>query len=136
MIVYDKLWKFLETKDMQKTDLLNVVSSPTLAKLGKNENVNVSVIATLCTFLQCQPSDIIENIETEEEKEKREKYNALVNQMCESLYKLIQSSCDKSGKTLNEQWNEYLEKMSPKRRNSPNFRVIKQYIDNRIKNLE
>ena len=60
MIVYSKLWTLLEKKGMKKTDLLKVVSSPTLAKLGKNESVNMKVIEQICDYLDCQPGDIME----------------------------------------------------------------------------
>lgn len=62
MISYGKLWILLESKGMKKTDLLNVVSTPTLAKLGKNENINVSMIGKICDYLDCQPGDIMENV--------------------------------------------------------------------------
>lgn len=50
---------------MNKIRLLNVISSPTLAKLGKGENVNTSVILKICLYLHCQPVDIMEVIEEE-----------------------------------------------------------------------
>ena len=37
MIVYTKLWLLLKERGMKRTDLLNVISSATLAKLGKND---------------------------------------------------------------------------------------------------
>ena len=40
---YNKLWKLLIDKDMKKKDLqaLSGVSSATITKLGRNENVNM-----------------------------------------------------------------------------------------------
>ena len=66
MLVYTKLWLLLESKGMKRTDLLNVISSATLAKLGKNENVSAKVLGNLCDFLQCQPGDIMENVTKEQ----------------------------------------------------------------------
>ena len=60
MISYRKLWKLLYLRGMKKISLLGVVSSPTLAKLGKDENVTVETIGKLCEFLDCQPGDIME----------------------------------------------------------------------------
>ena len=60
MIRYNRLFALLAIKGMKKTDLLNVVSTPTLAKLGKNENINVSMIGKICDYLDCQPGDILE----------------------------------------------------------------------------
>lgn len=62
MISYAKLWILLMQRGMQKTDLLKVVSSVALAKLGKNETVFVSTIDRICDFLHCQPGDIMEYI--------------------------------------------------------------------------
>ena len=50
-------------RGMKRTDLLKpkgILSSPTLAKLGKNEIVSVEIIDKLCDFLDCQPGDIME----------------------------------------------------------------------------
>ena len=62
MISYNKLWLLLEERGMKRTDLLEVVSTPTLAKLGKNENINVSMIGKICDYLECQPGDIMQNV--------------------------------------------------------------------------
>lgn len=51
---------------MKKTDLLQCITSPTLAKLGKNGNVQTDSIANICKFLKCQPEDIMEYREIEE----------------------------------------------------------------------
>ena len=45
---------------MKKTDLLNVISSPTLAKLSKDEIVRTDIIDKICLFLHCQPENIME----------------------------------------------------------------------------
>lgn len=50
-------------RGMKRTDLLKpngVLTSPTLAKLGKNENISIDIIDKLCEFLDCQPGDIME----------------------------------------------------------------------------
>jgi len=63
VIVYNKLFAILAMRGMKRTDLLKpkgILSSPTLAKLGKNEIVSVEIIDKLCDFLDCQPGDIME----------------------------------------------------------------------------
>lgn len=60
-IKYYKLFDLLNRRGMKKTDLLEVISAPTLAKLSKGKTVTTEVIATICTFLDCQPGDIMEN---------------------------------------------------------------------------
>ena len=60
MIVYYPLWSYLRYYGMNRVRLLNCISSPTLAKLGKNENVDIETINKICAYLDCQPSDIME----------------------------------------------------------------------------
>ncbi len=62
MIKYYKLFIFLDKKGMKRTDLLRIMSSVTLAKLGKGESVTTDVICRICNFLDCQPGDIMEYI--------------------------------------------------------------------------
>lgn len=61
-ISYKKLWKLLIDKDMKKKDLqtLSGISSATITKLGRNENVNTEVLQKICIALQCDISDIME----------------------------------------------------------------------------
>ncbi|MDE7300182.1 MAG: helix-turn-helix transcriptional regulator [Lachnospiraceae bacterium] len=60
MIRYNRLFAVLNAKGMKKTDLLAVMSSPTLAKLSKGEPVRTDVIDRICRFLGCQPENIME----------------------------------------------------------------------------
>ena len=62
MIKYYKLFDLLNRKGMKKTDLLDIISSPTLAKLSKGDIVTTEVIQKICDFLDCQPGEIMENI--------------------------------------------------------------------------
>lgn len=64
-ISYKKLWKLLIDKDMKKKDLQRAagVSSASITKLGKNENVNTEIIEKICVALQCDVSDIMEVID-------------------------------------------------------------------------
>lgn len=45
---------------MSKISLLNCISSPTLAKLSKNQVVTTSTIDKICTYLDVDPGDIME----------------------------------------------------------------------------
>lgn len=65
-IKYYKLFDLISRKGMKKTDLLKIISSPTLAKLSKGEIVTTEIIQKICDFLDCQPGDIMENIKKEE----------------------------------------------------------------------
>lgn len=61
-ISYKKLWKLLIDKDMRKEDLrLKAgISTNTMAKLGKNENVNTDILVKICSALNCDIADIME----------------------------------------------------------------------------
>lgn len=62
MMRYYKLFDLLSRRDMKKTDLLEVISAPTLAKLSKGESVTTDVLCKICAFLDCQPGDIMEYV--------------------------------------------------------------------------
>ena len=65
---YKKLGKLLIDKDMKKTDLRKAagISSSSLAKLGKDENVTTDVLLRICKALDCELDDIAEIERTEE----------------------------------------------------------------------
>lgn len=65
---YNKLWKMLIDKRMNKTQLrkLTGISTSTLAKLSNNEKVSLDVIERICKALNCQPSDVMEYVEDNE----------------------------------------------------------------------
>ena len=59
---YKKLWKLLIDKDMNKGDLqrLTGISTSSIAKLTKGENVQTDLLARICCSLDCDISDIVE----------------------------------------------------------------------------
>lgn len=61
-VSYKKLWKLLIDKDMKKKDLRKAsgISTASMAKLGKNENVNTDILVRICKALDCDISDIME----------------------------------------------------------------------------
>jgi DNA-binding Xre family transcriptional regulator len=63
-ISYDPLWVTLIRKGIKnKTELLNFISSGTLAKLSKDQEVSMSVLIKLSTALDVPLSSIVETIE-------------------------------------------------------------------------
>ena len=52
-ISYNKLWKLLIDKSMKKKDLISLagLSTSTLAKMGKNQQVSMDVIIRICKEL-------------------------------------------------------------------------------------
>lgn len=61
MISYKKLFLILEENEISKVELQNRtgMSSATLAKLSKNEEVSMKTIQSICKFLDCQPGEIM-----------------------------------------------------------------------------
>ena len=68
-ISYKKLWKLLIDKDMKKKDLQAAagISSASVTKLAKNENVNTEILQKICIALNCDISDIMEMVPNEKE---------------------------------------------------------------------
>lgn len=64
-ISYKRLWKLLIDRDLKKKDLPSLagISSASVTKLGKNENVNTEILEKLCRALECDISDIMEMTE-------------------------------------------------------------------------
>ena len=62
IIRYKKLWKLYIDRDMKKMDLREMagISPSTIAKLGRNENINTEVILRICTAMQCDICEIME----------------------------------------------------------------------------
>lgn len=61
---YNKLWKLLIDKNMTRSDMRKAakISSSSLAKLGKGENVTTAVLLRICAALDCGLNDIAEAV--------------------------------------------------------------------------
>lgn len=61
-VCYDKLWKMLIDKRMNRTDLKDKagISFNVLAKLGKGESVSLESLYKICKTLECNIGDIME----------------------------------------------------------------------------
>lgn len=68
-ISYNKLWKLLIDKGMTKTDLRKSagVTTNVIAKLGRNESVQLETLMKFCAVLDCGMDDIVEIISEEKE---------------------------------------------------------------------
>lgn len=64
-ISYNKLWKLLIDKNLNKQKLreMSGISSASIAKLGKGENITTEVLLRICIALKCDISDIMEIVE-------------------------------------------------------------------------
>ena len=63
-ISYDKLWKLLIDKKMNKTQLKQTagISTNAVAKLGRNQPVSLETLEKICKMLQCNIGDIVDFI--------------------------------------------------------------------------
>lgn len=61
-ISYDKLWKLMIDKKINKTQLSEKagITTNAMAKLGRNESVQVEILAKICKVLECNIEDIAE----------------------------------------------------------------------------
>ncbi len=67
-VSYNKLWKLLIDREINKTQLCKSakISTNAMAKLGRNEDVRVGVLTKICVELGCSLDDIMEIIPEEE----------------------------------------------------------------------
>ena len=68
-ISYKKLWKLLIDRDLKKKDLRQMagISPSTIAKLGRNENINTEILIKICRALDCDITDIMELVPMDKE---------------------------------------------------------------------
>lgn len=64
MINYNKIWKLLIDKNLNKKELISLsgISSSTMAKITKCENVTTDALCKICKALNCDFKDIMEYI--------------------------------------------------------------------------
>ena len=67
MVSYNKLWKLLIDKGLNKKELITLsgVSSSSIAKMTKGQNVTTDVLCKICEVLDCDFKDIMEYIKKE-----------------------------------------------------------------------
>ena len=65
IISYKKLWKKLIDAELKKKDLARLagISTSTITKMSKGENVTTEVLGKICKALNCKVEDIIEFVE-------------------------------------------------------------------------
>ena len=64
-VSYNPLWKLLIDRNMKRQDLKAAtgISTVSIAKLGKGENVTTDVLLKICNGLNCELSDIMETVD-------------------------------------------------------------------------
>lgn len=70
-VSYKRLWKLLIDKDMKKKDLAEKanISSYTINKLNRGDNVNTDTLEKICCALNCSFDDIMEVVSESSEQE-------------------------------------------------------------------
>ena len=70
-VSYKKLWKLLIDKDMLKKDLRTKtgVSTTTMSRLSKDENVSTEILSKICAALNCDVGDIMEFVPDRKDKQ-------------------------------------------------------------------
>lgn len=65
---YNKLWKLMIDKNINKTELCKQakISTNAMAKMGRNESVPLETLVKICDILNCTLNDIVE-IKSKEE---------------------------------------------------------------------
>lgn len=73
MISYNKLWKLLIDKGLNKKELIKLsgISSSSMAKLTKCQNVTTDVLCKICKALNCDFCDIMEFVKEGEDNGKK-----------------------------------------------------------------
>lgn len=84
-VSYKKLWKLLIDKDMIKKDLreLTGVSTTTMSRLSKDENVSTEILSKICSALGCDVGDIMEFVPDKKRNSKEVyRYGSFVSLYC------------------------------------------------------
>lgn len=126
MLSYAKLWVLLEKQGMKKTDLKKIISSATIAKLGKNEVISSTVIEKICAFLNCQPGDIMEYISNETIEKMSEELDNTARNMI-NLFKEKGVSAEEFTRMIIEELPEYIKSLE--NGENPTTETISEELD-------
>lgn len=71
---YKRLFKLLIDKNMKKKDLCELagISTTSVSKLVKDQNVNTEILEKICDALECDICDIVEVIHPNKDKKETE----------------------------------------------------------------
>lgn len=63
-ISYNKLWNMLIDKNMKKSDMKEKagISSASIAKLGKGDNITTDVFLRICEAMNCHLDDMMDTV--------------------------------------------------------------------------
>ncbi|MCH1713939.1 MULTISPECIES: helix-turn-helix domain-containing protein [Lactococcus] len=62
---YNPLWKLLIDRNLTRSDLRKMtgISSASIAKMGKGENITTDILLRICIALHCDITEIMELVE-------------------------------------------------------------------------
>ena len=68
ILYYNKLWKLMIDKNINKTELCKQakISTNAMVKMGRNESVPLETLVRICGVLKCTLNDVVE-IKSKEE---------------------------------------------------------------------
>lgn len=74
---FNPLWELLIDRNLKKRQLqeMSDVSSASIAKMGRNENVTTEVLLRICEALDCNIEDIMERVPVVKGNEEETKSN-------------------------------------------------------------
>ena len=69
-VSYNKFFKMLIDRKMKKKDICEQagIATSTMAKMAKDENVSLDVLARICRALDCTMDDILDVLPADNEK--------------------------------------------------------------------
>ncbi len=69
---YKRLFKLLIDRNLKKKDLCELagISTTSVSKLGRDQNVNTEILEKICDALRCDISDIAEMIHNKQSEDK------------------------------------------------------------------
>ena len=72
---YNKLWKLLIDRHMTKTEMRLAVglSTVTLARMNKGEEIRSGTLRRICEFFKCSPNDVVDVAECQRKPGRRGK---------------------------------------------------------------
>jgi DNA-binding Xre family transcriptional regulator len=61
-VSYEKLWRKLDERGLLKTELIREakITSNSMARLGKDEDVRLNVLVKLCRYFDCRLDDLVD----------------------------------------------------------------------------
>ena len=64
-ISYKKLWQLLIDRGLNKQDLRRMtgISTASVAKLGKGDNITTDILVKICEALECDVTEIMELVD-------------------------------------------------------------------------